>query len=147
MYTAPQDVISPQVFVSNLEPLYDGGEGGFSVAALHWAKNPRIAMRWNGEVEKGSTRSHPGSPQSRGLPTWFIVPEEFALAILDAVIAKGLLGGGTLDRTAAEASAQDAIAMRKHYLESHRSAGPASNDDLENQIVRIVRRMKTAGEI
>ena len=120
---------------------------GFSVAALNWAKNPRIAMRWNGEVEKGSTKLHPGSPQSRGLPTWFIVPEDFALAILDCAIAKGLLGGGTLDRAAAEASAQNAAAARKHNLESHRSAGPASNDDLKNQIVRIVRQMKTAGEI
>ena len=41
-----------------------------------------LAMRWNGTDDNVI-----GNPQSRGLPTWFIVPREFRLAVLDELSA------------------------------------------------------------
>lgn len=53
-------------------------KGGAAVAKGMWNDNPVLAMRWNGD------EGNPiGNPQSRGLPTWFIVPDEFRKAILD----------------------------------------------------------------
>ena len=38
---------------------------------------PVLALRWNGKAGNPI-----GSPQSRGLPTWFIVPDQFASALI-----------------------------------------------------------------
>ena len=49
-----------------------------SLAIGRWAGRPVLAMRWNG------TKDSPiGNPQSRGLPTWFIIPDQHVQAILD----------------------------------------------------------------
>lgn len=49
-----------------------------SLAIGRWDNQPTLAMRWNG------SRENPlGNPQSRGLPTWFIVPEQYWNQILE----------------------------------------------------------------
>lgn len=62
------------------EILLEGEEGSFSIALGTWDKQPCLAMRWNGNEEQRI-----GNPQSRGLPTWFVIPNEFRDVILDVL--------------------------------------------------------------
>jgi hypothetical protein len=67
----PENVVSPQDKLSELEVIYDAGE--WSVAEFNWqhedGTRPRIGIRWNGnEYELGN-------PQSSGHATWFVLPE------------------------------------------------------------------------
>ena len=64
----PKTVLSPKNAVSHLEIIYDEGKGSWSFCHLEWYNEPKFGIRWNGENGK------PGSPQSRGIPTWFILP-------------------------------------------------------------------------
>jgi hypothetical protein len=79
----PEDVQSPKrnlVLVSvivNKAPSINS-EGGYSVALIRWDGEPRLAIRWN------STADSPiGNPQSRGLPTWFVIPDELRDSVLE----------------------------------------------------------------
>lgn len=71
-YIKPQNVVSPKRFVSDLNVLYDGGAGGWSLVKLKWDGNDCYAMRWNGNASNNGI----GNPQSRGVPTWFVLPNE-----------------------------------------------------------------------
>ncbi len=73
-YIKPSDVLSPKGVISDLRVLRDGGENGWSLAEMKWDGSPVLAMRWNG----GSNNGYPsiGNPQSRGIPTWFVLPDE-----------------------------------------------------------------------
>jgi hypothetical protein len=90
----PRTVTSPQRSVADLWVLYDGGlwtDGdpwsGWSLARMTWDGDPNaVGCRWNGE--QGKT---PGSPSSRGYPTWFIIPRPFAEVMVETVNAH--LGG------------------------------------------------------
>ncbi len=81
-YQDPRLVKSPKGAVSHLRVLYDGGEQtatnqeweGWSVAELEWYEEPVLACRWNGSTENEDV-SAIGNPQSRGLPTWFMIPK------------------------------------------------------------------------
>ena len=42
-----------------------------------WNDEPDLAMRWN-----GTEKSPIGTPQSRGLPTWFIIPKRLEEALI-----------------------------------------------------------------
>jgi hypothetical protein len=72
-YTDPESVLSPKGAVADLRVLLNTGEDGWAVASMQWNGEDALGIRWNG---------HPGnplgSPQSRGIPTWFIVPAEVA---------------------------------------------------------------------
>jgi hypothetical protein len=80
----PHDVHSPKrnlVLVSvifNTASSINNPEGGYSVALIRWDGEPRLAMRWN-----GTTDNPIGNPQSRGLPTWFVMPDEFRDSVLE----------------------------------------------------------------
>jgi hypothetical protein len=76
-YIDPNTVIAPKDHVRLLEVLYDSGNAGWSVALLEWDGEQRIGMRWNGSQED----SRPGNPQSRGRPTWFVVPPELSTVV------------------------------------------------------------------
>lgn len=89
-YTKPGYVHSPKTRWRLRKVLYDGKElgnpkGGWSAAEGQWDTEETgwvsvLALRWNG------TKNNPhGNPQSRGRPTWFIVPEELESAVRDAV--------------------------------------------------------------
>jgi len=83
-YIRPSEVHAPRRHWSLVHVLFDGGaatEENRSPSALaigRWNNEPVLAMRWNGNSENPL-----GNPQSRGLPTWFIVPEQHWKQILE----------------------------------------------------------------
>lgn len=80
-FIRPEDVHSPKQHWSLIAVLDDGiGNGSHNNCALaigRWDKQPVLAIRWN-----GNDGNPIGNPQSRGLPTWFIVPEKYREALL-----------------------------------------------------------------
>ncbi|HXB22310.1 MAG TPA: hypothetical protein VNV88_13055 [Candidatus Solibacter sp.] len=79
-YVDPKTVLSPKGSVSDVQVIFNVGpvEGSWSVAKLVWQGESAVGIRWNGD-EKRKT----GTPQSRGNPTWFIVPWELAPRVLE----------------------------------------------------------------
>lgn len=73
MHTNPEAVQSPKASVAQVRVLYDTGAGGWALASMLWEGKPVLGMRWNGD-EKNPI----GNPQSRGIPTWFVLPDEIA---------------------------------------------------------------------
>lgn len=74
-YMNPLMVLSPKGRIADLDVLHDSGESGFSVAQMTWDGVPgSVGVRWNGSEAEGV-----GNPQSRGIPTWFILPEPLAI--------------------------------------------------------------------
>ncbi|WP_295608618.1 hypothetical protein [uncultured Lamprocystis sp.] len=76
-YISPEAVQGPKKRVSNVRVVYDGGPGGGAVCELEWEGEPGVAIRWTGEDDWPL-----GNPQSRGNPTWFLVPAEFQEVVL-----------------------------------------------------------------
>ncbi len=93
-YVEPSQVSSPRKHWKLLTVLESGAQSTGSVALGRWNDKPVLAMRWNGDEE-----NHLGNPQSRGLPTWFIIPNEYRDSILSGMavekqaLAKAFLGG------------------------------------------------------
>jgi hypothetical protein len=81
MYHDPNTVISPKDMVKSVEVIYDAGpvDESWSVARLKWGDSPVVGIRWNGD-----SRSSKGTPQARGNPVWFIVPQALEGAVLTA---------------------------------------------------------------
>ena len=81
-YVDPETVVSPKGAVSDLHVVFDTGpmRGSWSIATLRWNERPSVGLRWNGEEGE----SGKGNPQSRGNPTWFIVPQELSEEVLRA---------------------------------------------------------------
>lgn len=85
-YVKPGDVHAPKRHWQLFHVVFDGGDKGHpraqknsavSLAIGRWDGRPVLAIRWNG------TKDNPlGNPQSRGLPTWFIIPDQYVQAIL-----------------------------------------------------------------
>lgn len=95
-YMDPKGVLTPKSMISGkIEVLVDRGEWAWSLCRLTWDGKPRLGMRWNGSFRDRSM----GNPQSRGKPTWFILPEEMEPVILKAV------EDGALDEAPADAGA------------------------------------------
>ena len=85
-YVKPKDVESPKSRWILHRVLRDGGDGGWSAAEGQWKDDDgvwryRLALRWNG----GSEAKKIGNPQSRGNPTWFLVPHELEEAIREKI--------------------------------------------------------------
>lgn len=73
-YMKPEMVRSPKARLSELTVLKDTEEDGWSLAEVIWDEEKRLAVRWNGSFDD---RKHSvGTPQSRGLPMWFILPTD-----------------------------------------------------------------------
>ncbi|MEA3034981.1 MAG: hypothetical protein QOH04_740 [Sphingomonadales bacterium] len=70
-YQDPKKVDSPRGRWRLIEVLWDGGPDEDSLAIGMWDNGPALAMRWNGSAKEAGV----GHPQSRGLPTWFILPD------------------------------------------------------------------------
>ena len=128
-YIKPQDVLSPKISVSNLRPIYDGGKNNWSAALLDWEQEPRVGIRWNGENKQ------PGNPQSRGLPTWFVMPDELAIPVLRALLNKGLVGGGDIQFVTAEQAIQRFIALHGEEAPKHVDA------DFEAKVREIIGKL------
>ena len=86
-YLDPKLVLSPKGKVANLEIIIDKGEDSYALSTLDWEGKKRVGVRWNG----GSDTSI-GNPQSRGIPTWFILPDPIAESYLSVLLKeeKGL---------------------------------------------------------
>jgi hypothetical protein len=112
-YQDPGVVKSPKGAISHLHVIYDGGEqtanagdwSGWSVAELEWYEEPTMACRWNGSSENPEV-SEIGNPQSRGNPTWFVIPRALQDAIRERLREAPIMQREQeLTRGAAEASA------------------------------------------
>jgi len=73
----PEDVRSPRAHWTLIDVLYDGGDDEHALAIGEWDASRVLAARWNGKAKEI------GNPQSRGLPTWFVLPECYWAAVLD----------------------------------------------------------------
>lgn len=77
MYVKPEDVVSPKNRWKLREVLIDTGEGGHALAFGLFDGEFALCTRWNGD--DGGL----GSPQSRGLPTWHVLPAIYHEGILN----------------------------------------------------------------
>lgn len=92
-YVEPATVIAPRASIRSVDVLYNAGPGGWSVARLQWEGEERLGIRWNGADGPGV-----GNPQSRAVPTWFVLPDELTAVVLQAVEELSLAQqGGLLD--------------------------------------------------
>ncbi|MGH9345404.1 MAG: hypothetical protein ACRD19_16780 [Terriglobia bacterium] len=73
-YIDPKRVITPKNRLKSVDVLYNAGQGAWSAALLEFDEKERIGIRWNGSDDEPGI----GNPQSRGRPTWFVVPDELA---------------------------------------------------------------------
>lgn len=80
-YIEPCTVDSPRKNWRLTKVLYNAKALGWSVAEGEWDGEPAIGMRWNGSDETDGV----GNPQSRGNPTWFIVPQAFQQSVRDVI--------------------------------------------------------------
>ena len=78
-YIKPDNVTSPRKNWSLIAVLDEGTEGSSALALGTWKGQPRLGMRWNGRSDNPV-----GNPQSRGLPTWFMLDEKYQQAILQS---------------------------------------------------------------
>ena len=85
-YPDPKTVLHPMGDISNLKVIRDGGENNWSLASMKWVGSDVIGMRWNGGMNNGSPSI--GTPQSRGTPLWFVLPDEVKDSIIE--VAKKL---------------------------------------------------------
>jgi hypothetical protein len=69
-YQNPRYVDAPRTRWRLIDILHNDGDGGAALAIGNWDGAPALAIRWNGS----SGDSGVGSPQSRGIATWFILP-------------------------------------------------------------------------
>lgn len=136
MYLKPAQVVSPKDKIRNIKPIVDRGEREHSLALLTWDNTNVLAIRWNG------SDAHPGNPQSHGLPTWFILPDELVLPILKAMYAdENLIGGEDIDKDVAKEFVSEEIKR----LEG--AAPKLDESQLESAIIRVITRMKVEGKI
>jgi hypothetical protein len=78
----PASVTSPRLHWSLIAVLDEGSAEDVALSLGRWDGEPTLAMRWNGD-DSGNPI---GNPQSRGLPTWFILPTgRYTEAIITAL--------------------------------------------------------------
>lgn len=77
-YVSPHDVHSPKDRWNLIAVLDEATMDDCALAIGRWELEARIALRWN-----GGSDSAIGNPQSRGIPTWFILPEKYRKVVLE----------------------------------------------------------------
>lgn len=89
-YTDPKTVLSPKTAIRDLEVLFDGEDGSFSIAKMTWHGNSDVyGIRWNGFTE-GDGSINKGAPVSTGHPVWFILPYRVTQCLdFEKIIAGG----------------------------------------------------------
>lgn len=85
MYIDPQIVTSPKAKLSELKVIADFGADEYSVAIFNWEGNRVVGVRWNGGKDNPI-----GNPKSRGIPTWFVLPDAVAIPYLKSLLSIGL---------------------------------------------------------
>lgn len=92
-YIEPKDAKSPRNSWTLIDVLHPGTAEEDALAVGEWMGVRVLAARWNGNDENPV-----GNPQSRGLPTWFVLPDRYNAGIIATLppqkqaIAKALLG-------------------------------------------------------
>lgn len=127
----PKTVVSPKSSVRNVSVLWNGGAwdeadpdwSGWSLATLDWDGSPSVGVRWNGHPGDGV-----GNPQSRGLPTWMILPGPIAKIALDRV-TQHLRGDGGVE--------VEPITPRRRLLDLIAFVRSASHDELSHMIEQM----------
>ena len=77
MPVKPQQVRSPKERWTLVDVVLDTPD--WSLAIGEWDGEPCLVARWNGDND------HPkGNPVSHGMPTWFVLPQEFYEPLLSA---------------------------------------------------------------
>jgi len=84
-------VLSPRQSVLSVHEIFDGEtDKGYSVALIDWEGNKCIGIRWNltkseweSQEKISGKKKCVGEPNSRGFPTWFILPTDFLKDILN----------------------------------------------------------------
>lgn len=84
-YQNPRHVDSPRTRWRLIDVLYNGGDGDAALAIGDWDGERALAVRWNGS----SGDSGVGNPQSRGIPTWFILPDWLHETTLSSEVVPG----------------------------------------------------------
>jgi len=77
MAVRPQDVKSPKDHWVLIDVLTEKQD--WSLAVGEWDGERCLAARWNGDNDRPK-----GNPVSHGMPTWFVLPREFAVPLLGA---------------------------------------------------------------
>jgi hypothetical protein len=80
-YVDPATVLSPRNRVGSVRVIYNSGPGGWSVVLVDFDGEEHVGFRWNGADDEPGI----GSPQSRGKPTWEILPRELADVVQERV--------------------------------------------------------------
>lgn len=141
-YTLPRLVNSPRASVKEVHAILDLGEEDWSAALLNWDGVPACGLRWNGWSQGEGNKPHPGVPQSRGLPTWFVLPSPLVLPVLETIAQIGP-GGPDIDEAEARRLVEQAIADF-----SQRATQAADGEQRLRQLVRsVVLEMRENGEI
>lgn len=91
-YIPPAEVISPRKAITSVRVLINEGENNYALATLQWDGEERIGLRWNGSAD-----SPIGNPQSRGIPTWFVLPVPIA-ELITRDLARNLADTGGITR-------------------------------------------------
>ena len=76
----PEKVTAPKQRWHLIKVLRQGtseGPESYSIAVGRWDGNPCVAIRWNANEDRPV-----GNPHSRGLPTWFILPDRLHTEVL-----------------------------------------------------------------
>ena len=84
MYIKPQDVKSPREHWVLIDVAVETPQ--WSIAVGEWDGRRCLATRWNGDDIRPK-----GNPVSHGMPTWFVLPDEFIVPLLAELATKNLL--------------------------------------------------------
>ena len=84
-YKNPKFINSPKGVVEVVEVIYDGKDDpAYSLAIIKWENTYKLGIRWNiaysewDDYRKQNGQDECiGNPQSRGIPTWFVLPDLF----------------------------------------------------------------------
>jgi hypothetical protein len=80
-YVNPETVLTPKNRIRSVQVLYNGGQHSWSLALVDFDDAERVGFRWNGADDETGI----GNPQSRGKPTWAILPPELASVVREQV--------------------------------------------------------------
>ena len=91
-YKNPKFINSPKGMVEVVEVIYDGKDDpAYSLAIIKWENSYKLGIRWNIAYSEWEDYRCPGTllfrvyspldecignPQSRGIPTWFVLPDD-----------------------------------------------------------------------
>ena len=95
-YQNPRHVDAPRRRWRLIDVLHNDGDGGAALAIGEWDGDKVLAARWNGSDQEDGI----GNPQSRGIPTWFVLPGWLNESVLRSAVvprskvrlARALLG-------------------------------------------------------